>query len=248
MKNISVFGYGFVGEAYATYLHDYGYNIRINDPHKGFKQTLGHFTTDGAIVCVNAPTLPDGIVDHSNVLSVISEIRKHNPKMPILLKSTVLPDFADELNEFDNVTYSPEFLTAKNAYKDVENGQNVILAGQNPHIWADLFADLGKQIHLTDMRTAAFMKYTVNTFLATKVAFMNEMYDLYEDDWSKLKNLLKTDPRVGLSHIDVPGHDGERGYGGDCFPKDVKAFIHYGNDMLSILNKVDSVNNKWRKS
>ena len=247
MKNFTIFGYGYVGAAYSSYLHDYGYDISINDPGKGYKQVLGNFSTDGAIICVNAPTLEDGTVDHGNVLTVIANIRKHNASMPILIKSTILPDIAEEIEEtYDNVTYSPEFLTAANARCDVESEEKIILAGQNPQLWADLFADLGKKVHLTDMRTASFMKYAVNTFLATKVTFMNELYDLYGGDWSKLKKLLVTDQRLGTSHFDVPGPDGMRGFGGACFPKDTKAFLAYAEGEMNVLRSAVFTNKKWR--
>jgi UDPglucose 6-dehydrogenase len=248
MESFTIFGYGYVGEAYAEYLVDYGYYVGVCDPQKGHKQALGHFASDGAIVCVNAPTLEDGTVDHGNVLSVIANIRKHNASMPILIKSTILPDIAEEIEDtYDNVTYSPEFLTAANARWDVEDCDSVVLAGQNPQPWADLFADLGKSIHLTDMRTASFMKYAVNTFLATKVTFMNELYDLYGGkDWDKLKKLLMTDKRLGTSHFDVPGPDGMRGFGGACFPKDTKGFLTYAEDGMNVLRSAVFTNKKWR--
>ena len=92
------------------------------------------------------------------------------------------------------------------------------------------------------------MKYTVNSFLATKVAFMNELCNQYGGDWDELKSLLKLDPRLGASHLDVPGPTGDYGYGGECFPKDVKAFLTYTkarefNTQMSILEQA-SVSNE----
>lgn len=247
MKKVTVFGYGFVGEAYATYLENMGYEVLINDPLKDYKPALGHYFSDGAIICVNAPTEDDGNIDYSNMMSVIQYIRKVNKDIPILVKCTILPDMAEQLEEeFDNITYSPEFLVARTAIQDVHDEKRVVLAGKNPQPWADLFADLGKELHLTDMRTASFMKYAVNTFLATKVAFMNELYDLYDGEWDKLKRLLETDPRLGNSHFDVPGPDGKRGYGGACFPKDTKAFVTFAEDGMNVLRAATFANKKWR--
>jgi UDPglucose 6-dehydrogenase len=94
------------------------------------------------------------------------------------------------------------------------------------------------------------MKYAVNTFLATKVVFMNQLLDQYDGDWNELKSLLKLDRRLGTSHFDVPGPDGERGFGGACFPKDVQAFLEFTSDEylqgMSVLHKASLANRKWR--
>lgn len=247
MNRFTVFGYGYVGEAYATYLHEQGYEVQINDPPKGYVTKLGHFIdSTGAIVCVPADTTQDGLVDYTILLDVIHNIRRHKASMPILIKTTILPDLAEELEEYDNITYSPEYLTERNWYRDVEEIKYTVLGGKNPQLWADLFADLGKTIHITDMKTASFMKYAVNTFLSTKVTFMNELHDLYGGDWNKLKKLLELDARLGTSHFDVPGPDGKRGYGGSCFPKDVKAFLTYAEDNMAVLRTSSFVNRKWR--
>ena len=76
---------------------------------------------------------------------------------------------------------------------------------------------------------------------------MNELYDQYGGDWNELKTLLQLDPRLGISHLDVPGPTGEYGYGGACFPKDVQAFLSYTkarefNTQMSILEQASISN------
>ena len=80
----------------------------------------------------------------------------------------------------------------------------------------------------TDFATAQLIKYMANCFFATKVSFMNEMYEIcsaIDGDWDKAVEGFITDGRIGNSHIDVPGHDGDFGFGGKCFPKDLNAMI-----------------------
>ena len=96
------------------------------------------------------------------------------------------------------------------------------------------------------------VKYLTNSFLATKVSFANEMYQLCEAlnlDYDKVIEYATLDNRLGKTHWNVPGPDGDFGYGGHCFPKDVKALIHVASDYdvsSIILNAVDQKNNNVR--
>jgi UDPglucose 6-dehydrogenase len=82
---------------------------------------------------------------------------------------------------------------------------------------------------------------------------MNEMYHLSKNldiDWNDIKNIATNDSRLGISHWDVPGPDGQYGYGGACFPKDVSAIIEHGLDIgvsLSLLQEVKEINKKIRQ-
>lgn len=241
MPYITVWGNGYVGSAYSDYLEENGYNVTRVDPAQGLHPTPLAYKQP-SIICVPAPTLEDGTVDYSIIDDITSKVKK-----PIMIKSTILPDYADCINL--NAVYSPEFLTANNAAADIRNQKDIVLGGENPLFWSTLFKALGKNIHITDARTASFMKYTVNSFLATKVAYMNELYDQYGGDWDKLKTLLQLDPRLGTSHLDVPGPTGDYGYGGQCFPKDVQAFLSYttriwSNTQMTILEQASISNEK----
>ena len=84
----------------------------------------------------------------------------------------------------------------------------------------------------TDAVTASFVKYTINTFLAQKVSYFNQMFDLWQivnpdGSWEQYTTIVGTDPRLGTSHMQVPGHDGKRGFGGSCFPKDTQALVAF---------------------
>ncbi len=241
MPHITVWGNGYVGGAYSDYLEENGYTVTRVDPAQGMHPTSLAYKQP-SLICVPAPTLGDGTVDYSIINTIISRVSR-----PILIKSTILPDYAADLGP--NVSYSPEFLTASNAAEDIRRQKNVVIGGINTVHWSVVFDSLGKNIHKTSARSASFMKYTVNSFLATKVAFMNELYDQHGGDWNELKSLLELDPRLGASHLDVPGPTGEYGYGGECFPKDVKAFLTYTkarefNTQMSILEQASVSNEK----
>jgi UDPglucose 6-dehydrogenase len=83
-----------------------------------------------------------------------------------------------------------------------------------------------------DMITASLIKYSINSWLATKVSWFNQLHELFQKSgakgsWEQFTDMLKRDPRMGDSHMQVPGPDGKFGYGGHCFPKDTKALLYY---------------------
>jgi len=88
--------------------------------------------------------------------------------------------------------------------------------------------------------------------MATKVTFMNDFYKLTKHldvSWDDVKTIAKNDTRLGNSHWDVPGPDGQFGYGGACFPKDVSAILEHSSDMgieLELLGRVEEINKKYR--
>ena len=113
-----------------------------------------------------------------------------------------------------------------------------------------------KDYIFTDPITASFIKYTINSFLATKVSFFNELNQLFqesgaEDTWSNFINAVSIDNRIGSSHMQVPGHDGRLGFGGACLPKDSNAFLSYAdkkNKELNVLKSAINTNNNIRAS
>ena len=106
----------------------------------------------------------------------------------------------------------------------------------------------------TDHATASLVKYSINSFLATKVLFFNQLKDIFEGSnagggWESFINLIRLDQRIGISHMDVPGHDGKKGFGGACFTKDTAALVEYSNSIdkeFSLLAKAISINNEIR--
>ena len=97
---------------------------------------------------------------------------------------------------------------------------------------------------------ASFIKYACNSFLATKVSFFNQLYDLCQENNCSYNAVMKgvtLDKRIGSSHTKVPGYDLKRGFGGACLPKDTLAFLRFSQDNMSILKTVLDINNDIRK-
>jgi UDPglucose 6-dehydrogenase len=177
----------------------------------------------------------------------------------IIIKSTVPPGTTSKWNKkFSNLTivFNPEFLTEANAVKDYENQNRIILGGPRKGttplkpVFSKVFPKA--KIIKTDSTHAEMVKYTINCFLATKVSFANEIYQIcngLDIDYDKVIEYAVYDDRLGYSHWAVPGPDGDFGYGGHCFPKDVKALIQVSLKMgllSKILVATDEKNNQVR--
>jgi len=123
-------------------------------------------------------------------------------------------------------------LTERNAVKDYENQNRIILGGPRPTTTTlkTLFSKVFPKATIikTDSTHAEMVKYLTNTFLSVKVSFANEIYELCNElgiDYDKVIEYSTYDERLGKSHWGVPGHDGDFGFGGHCFPKDLSALI-----------------------
>jgi UDPglucose 6-dehydrogenase len=105
-----------------------------------------------------------------------------------------------------------------------------------------------------DLITASLIKYTINSWLATKVIWFNQLKDLFDESgartsWEQFTTMLNEDPRMGDSHMQVPGPDGQPGFGGHCFPKDTKALLYYSklkSKKLKVLEDIIKYNTEYR--
>ena len=103
--------------------------------------------------------------------------------------------------------------------------------------------------YLMTAKEASFVKYGINSFLATKVLWFNQFKDLIDNaeiKYNVIVYAIGADPRIGHSHTQVPGPDGKKGFGGACFPKDTKAFSKYADGKFTVLDEVINVNNEYR--
>lgn len=204
-------------------------------------------------VCVPTPMFPNGQCDTSIVDDVILRISNISTRLDrrtsIILKSTVPPGTTRSLDlDYDNVivNFSPEFLTEANSIEDFRN-QNRIILGID---WIELvepltaiFRKVFPEAEIGVMRSdeAEMSKYVINLFLATKVSFFNDIYKVIEKINSSSASINMSfeavvgaalmDPRIGKSHFAVPGPDGDYGYGGHCFPKDMAAILHIADTL-----------------
>lgn len=263
MYKIGVIGNGFVGNAVAKgFSQQFNYNAQIKiydiNPKKSVNN-LEDTVNDSDFIFLSVPTPVNalGEIDLSIVNKALEDISMVSTKENIiLLRSTVVPGTSENFQKKYanlNIVFNPEFLTERNAIKDFVNQDRIILGGKNRHVSEveKLYKDrFGTDLPFikTDFKTAEFIKYINNTFLATKVSFMNEMKifaDKLNIDWKVAVDGFKLDSRVGNSHNDVPGHDGKLGFGGSCLPKDIQALISFAeiNDIdMNILKAVWKVN------
>ena len=120
-------------------------------------------------------------------------------------------------------------------------------------LYSTIFRKTSKIIK-TDSTTAELVKYVTNAFLSTKVSFANEVYELCGGmglDYDKIIEYATYDERLGLSHWGVPGPDGDFGFGGHCFPKDLAALLHLTEKLGTInnvLSATQETNNNVRKN
>ena len=190
-------------------------------------------------VCVPTPMDEDGKCSVDLVNKVVKDLTSRGYESErIVVKSTVPVGTSRELGTM----FMPEFLTEQNWQHDFLSQKNWIL-GTNRRTdkirdeiysvfdaaWHD--GVLIHRPHMTFSTTeeAELTKYVRNTFLATKVAFFNEVEEFCRTSnisYRKVRELTLYDERIGDSHTSVPGPDGKRGFGGTCFPKDISSFLH----------------------
>jgi UDPglucose 6-dehydrogenase len=245
---IGIAGYGYVGQAHKAALKDY-HEILIRDPALGHYADLQH--ADAIIICVSTPQHESGACNINNVYDIVSNA----PPVPILIKSTISLEGWDLIRtEFikSNLTFSPEFLRAESALEDFKNTRYFMMGGDNVGFWSDVYIKAMGNVSISNSPVAELIliKYFRNAFLATKVAFFNEMYDLCQAtdlDYKTVSWLVGQDPRIGNSHTEVTE---QRGFGGHCFPKDMSALLYTADNndtQLGLINQSIKYNNSIRK-
>jgi nucleotide sugar dehydrogenase len=256
MSPVGIVGQGFVGTAVREGLR-HAFDIWTYDKKDPrlivYKQT-GEEILDAepvnvivqnckiVFVCVPTPMKPNGVCDLSVVEDVIENLvgcLKEGSKLKaITIKSTVPPGTSSRLNTLYSgrgivVCFNPEFLTERNSIQDFKNQDRIILGG--PREGTNLLKTMYERAYpnvpttKTGSTIAEMVKYVTNCFLATKVAFANEIYEICEKleiDYDKVVEYATKDKRLGASHWSVPGPDGHRGFGLTCFPKDLNALTH----------------------
>ena len=267
-QKIGVVGNGFVGGAVK-----FGFSpqvgcdaeVRVYDknPIKS-THTLEETVNESDFIFLSVPTPAneDGSINLDILTDALNDIDGVSEKDNyILIRSTVVPGTTWALQEkFPklNLLFNPEFLTERSANFDfINQGRFIIGSGDSykSALGSELFSKLIRDrfgdcvaILETTYETAEMIKYMNNCFFATKVSFMNEMYQIAEKckvNWEQAVDGFVADGRIGHSHLNVPGPDGKFGFGGSCFPKDVQALRNFAEDIgvnPSVLAAV------WRKN
>jgi len=268
MHKIGIIGCGFVGSAVAA-----GFSlkadIKIYDikPEKCTHSFSEVCNQDILFLCLPTPMRKsDGLPEMSFIYNAVADINREVaqvktliPKI-VVIKSTVLPGTNKTLQAsypYLSFVSNPEFLTARSARLDFINASRIVLGGidrNSIHAVADLYRTIciHTPIYYCTWEEAELVKYMANCFFALKISYLNEIYkicQIIDCDYSFLKRMWLADGRIGNSHHEVPGHDGDFGFGGTCFPKDIAAFVEYAKSIgapIETLNAAHKVNEKVR--
>lgn len=247
-KKIGIIGQGFVGNAVyqgmKNFFDVYTFDIKGNCTELNLDSLVSK--VDITFLCLPTPMKKNGECDLSIIekcLSYINEllILYRKKEFIVIIKSTIPPGTTDKLNQkFSNlnIVFNPEFLTEANAVEDYKNQNRIIIGGDRPYTSRvkTIFEKAFPQVPIikTSAAIAEMIKYVTNTFLATKISFANEMYQICQKmdiDYDKVIEYALYDTRLGRSHWSVPGHDGDFGFGGICFPKDIAALKYLADEL-----------------
>lgn len=241
--NVGIIGHGYVGSAVA---HSHSSDqVLIRDPKLGSNSApmSDIAACDVIYICVPSPSIQTGQCDISILDQTLHELYQHvgSPDALIICKTTAPPLYYREVNRvYQNIVHVPEFLTAHNHIESYMSSQYFVIGGHSymhartKELLQSIFDLPDDRWHFTDSATAAFYKYMVNSFLATKLSFMNECFSICRQmdiQYDRVIELARFETRLGDSHMQVPGPDGLRGWGGACFPKDVAAFEYMANQL-----------------
>ena len=255
---IGIVGNGFVGSSVAFGFSaqtgcDADVKIYDKDRSKGtheLEEVIN--TSDFVFLSVPTPSNPDGSISLDIIYNVFEEIHSIidytkpgdscDTQPIILLRSTVTPGTTRQIQKkypLMRIVFNPEFLTERSAKLDFINQSRFIIGGSPGD--SDAVEKLFKwrfgetlPIIKTNYETAELIKYMNNCFFATKVSFLNEMYEIADKcgaNWEEAVEGFVRDGRIGHSHMNVPGPDGKFGFGGSCFPKDIQAMINFAQEI-----------------
>ncbi len=259
---MGIIGNGFVGQATGYAFSTPMVDKMIVDP-KYSDNTLDDliaYQPQITFICLPTPSNDDGSIDAELVKDTVKHLIRESETF-IVIKSTITPDVAAELCYLDSrIAIMPEFLSEGNAKMDAVNASHHLVGvtdqGASQYI-EGLYAGYSLcnpcPTVVVSPVEASIIKYTINTFLAMKLTFFNQLYSIVDEFGGNYQTILRgvlADSRVGVSHTRIPGTDGKRGFGGACFPKDLDAFIHYADKFteadIELLKTVKAVNNKIR--
>jgi len=214
-------------------------------------------------IAVGTPSAPDGSADLSYVLSAAREIGVAISKFTVIItKSTVPVGTADRVRDAISgvtqvpfaVASNPEFLKEGDAVNDFLKPARVVVGADDPRA-IDLLRDLYRgmlrtndRIQLMDIRSSELTKYAANCMLATRISFMNELARLCEETGADIESVRKgigSDPRIGNKFLFAGA-----GFGGSCFPKDLRALLHTAREAgvdLSVVDAAERANERQKR-
>lgn len=255
---VMIVGHGYVGSAVASIFSD---NEKvIIDPKLSDDVVSNHSGEqfDAVFVCVDTPKENNhGLLD-----MILGQVHEHiGNNTPVCCKSTSTPKYyhsAEQKYTNIRVLHSPEYLDSLHNIEKFQNQNFCIIGGEKEaaEIVADIFVSRlnnlkRNRVGITDIRTAALIKYAENFFLASKVSIYNELYKIHnslecESTFDEFRLLAGMDERIGTSHTQVPGWDGKFGWGGHCFLKDNFELEKFSNSpLVKFINELNEIHRSW---
>lgn len=262
MAKVGIIGWGYVGSATGKGFSENPKNkIYWYDKYKispnSFEEVIEK--SEFIFICLPTPMFRDySGMDISIVREVVKNVAKRLQKSDkvIIIKSTVLPgtthSFSQKFPKL-NFAMNPEFLTQKNAEKDFMNPTRTIIGvekkvvGERIKRLFETILPKGKKYFITDPTSAELTKYMSNLILASKVLLANEFYFLSKKikaNYEQVRQMVEADPRVG-THLKIPGPDGDFGFGGACFPKDMLGLLSFAKKKGVDVSALESI---WKKN
>ena len=260
--NIGVIGYGYVGRATGEGFAGNPKNkVFWYDKFKESPNTLEEVIekSDFIFIAVPTPIFADySGMDMSIVEGVVDQVA---PKVSgtdkiLIIKSTSLPGTTKKLSlKYPGVNFvmNPEFLTQENANVDFLKPFRTVIGCDNSDVGFrvkklyETILPKGQPYYIISSVSAELTKYMSNIVLAAKVLLANEFYDLaqkVEANYLDVRASVEADPRVG-KHLGVPGPDGDRGFGGACFPKDTIGILGLAKKLNVDMSALDAI---WKKN
>lgn len=260
--NIGVVGWGFVGQATGKGLATNKKNkIFVYDKQRTSPLTLREVVhqSEFIFICVPTPMHSDysgmsmKIVDE--VVAEISGYAKNTDKI-VIVKSTVLPGVTvGYIKKYPKVNFAmnPEFLTQNNANYDFLYPSRTVIGAVSRKVGERIkrpyqtILDKNQPYFIMDTTSAEVTKYMSNLVLASKVILANEFFELSKAvgaDYDIVRKAVEADPRIG-THLRAPGPDGDFGFGGACFPKDMIGLLAFAKKKKIDMSALEAV---WKKN
>jgi UDPglucose 6-dehydrogenase len=250
---IGVIGVGTVGGTVRAYFQDQGNHVLCYDKFNPMRSEGDINDADIVFVCVPTPYHRGAGFDLDGVFESVALLRG---RKIVVVKSTCLPGTTDALQARypqHTLFFNPEFLRESTPVQDFLQPDRQLMGycGDNAALAQELLALLPPAPYSRALPAAAAesIKMLTNAFLALKVSFANEVYDLASlagIDYEEVRQGLAADPRIGGSHMKVLD-GGYRGFGGKCLPKDLAGIIDFATEMgspLTIMDAVQQVNDR----
>ncbi len=245
-----------VGKTLKNYFEKKGFDIFLYDKEKNLGSPSRINLADIIFICVPTPYKEGEGLSLEHVEKTCKNLDRSKI---IVIKSTVLPKTTEKLQKKykrHKFLFNPEFLVEARAKETTENPERQIVG------YTEESKDFAERImkilpeapyqKIMPATEAEMVKCFGNCFLATKVIFANQFFDICkssEIDYDSVKEAVGKDSRIGMGHLEI-FHAGYRGYGGKCLPKDVKALIEFckkSNLKADFLKKIEEINNRLMK-